>query len=79
MCAGTALTFLCSAVNEGTDLDPFADIHHADSLWSVNLMTTGTEHVDIHLVHVNRYMCKCLYRIRMEQYAMLLCDRTDLF
>ena len=77
VCAGTALTFLCTSVNERTDLYAFADIHDSDSLWSVDLVTTGTEHVDIHLIHIDRHMCKGLYRIGMEQYPVFLCNRTD--
>ena len=41
-------------------------------------MTAGTEHVNMHLIHMNGNLCIRLYRIGMKQYAVLFCDLTDL-
>ena len=41
-------------------------------------MTAGAEHIDVHLIHVDGNLCISLYRIGMEQDAVLLCDLTDL-
>ena len=41
-------------------------------------MTAGTEHVNMHLIHMNGNLCIRLYRIGMKQYAVLFCNLTDL-
>ena len=46
LCTCAALSLLCSAVYEGTDLNALADVKEADSFRSVQLMSAGAEHVD---------------------------------
>ena len=41
-------------------------------------MAAGTEHVDVHFIHIDGNLCIRLYRIGMEQYTVLLRDLTDL-
>ena len=41
-------------------------------------MTTGTEHVNMHLIYIDRNLRIRLYRIGVEQYTVLLRDLTDL-
>ena len=64
--SGTALTFLCTTMNERKNLNTFTDIHDSDAFWSVNLVTAGGKHINVHLIHINWYMSESLYRIRME-------------
>ena len=40
-------------------------------------MTAGTEHIDMHLVHIDGNLCIRLYRIGVEQYTVLLRNLTD--
>ena len=41
-------------------------------------MAAGTEHVNMHLIHIDGNLCIRLYRIGMKQYAVLLRDLSDL-
>ena len=41
-------------------------------------MTAGTEHINMHFVHIDGNLRIRLYRIGVEQYAVLLCNLTDL-
>ena len=41
-------------------------------------MAAGTEHVNMHLIHIDGNLCIRLYRIGMKQYAVLFCNLTDL-
>ena len=41
-------------------------------------MTAGTEHVNMHLIYIDRNLRIRLYRIGVEQYTVLLRDLTDL-
>ena len=66
-------------MNKGADLNPLADIKEPDSFRSVQLMTAGTQHIDLTLIYIDRYLSKCLNCIRMEQHTMLFRDGTDLF
>ena len=60
------------------DLDSLADIEEANALGAVELVAAGAQHVDVQVVHVDRNMAKCLYRIRVEENAMLFGDLSDL-
>ena len=42
VCTCTAFSLLCTAVDEGTDFNAFADIHHTNTLWSVDLVAACT-------------------------------------
>ena len=42
-------------------------------------MAAGTQHINIHLIYIDRYLSVCLYRICMEQNAVFFCNRSDLF
>ena len=66
LCSCTTLSLLSPAVYKRTDLNSFSDIQETDSLWSVQLMSTGTEHINIHLIYVDRNLSKCLNCICME-------------
>ena len=41
-------------------------------------MAAGTEHVNMHLIHIDGNLCIRLYRIGMGKYAVLLRDLSDL-
>src|SRR5699024_5755441 len=69
-CPGAAFTLLRSSVNEGTDLHACADIQKSDALWSVQLMSAGTQHIDVTFIHIDWEMSISLHRICMEQDAM---------
>lgn len=59
-------SFLRTAVYEGADFHTLSDVKEADSFRSVNLMTAGTEHINIALIHIDRDLAKCLYGICVE-------------
>ena len=40
-------------------------------------MTAGAEHVDMHIIYINRNVSECLNCICVEQNAMLLCYFSD--
>ena len=65
MCAGTAISLLCPTMNKWSNLNRIAQIHNTDSLWPVNLMSTGTQHINMILVHIDRNMSISLYCIGM--------------
>ena len=76
--ARPALPLLCAAVDKGADLHPFSDIEESDPLRPVQFMPAGAEHVNIALVHINGDLRERLYRICVEQHAVLFCDLPDL-
>ena len=78
MCAGTAISLLCPTMNKWSNLNRIAQIHNTDSLWPVNLMSTGTQHINMILVHIDRNMSISLYCIGMENNVMLFSNLTDL-
>ena len=75
---GTTLSLLRSAVDKGTDLYTLADIEETDALRAVELVAAGAEHIDIHFIHIDLQMSKCLNRVRMEQDPVFFRDRADL-
>ena len=64
--SGSTFSLLRTTVDEGKNLHAFSDIHYADSLWSVDLVAAGTQHINVHLIHIDRNMSKCLYCVRVE-------------
>ena len=54
-------------MDKGTNLYPCADIEESDSLGPVQLVSAGTEHVNVIFIHLDGHMGKCLYRIGVEQ------------
>ena len=64
---------------KGTDLDTFTDVEETDSLRSVDLMSTGAEHINVKLIYIDRDLSECLNSVCMEQDSMLMCDLSDLF
>ena len=63
---------------EGADFHTLSDVKEADSFRSVNLMTAGTEHINIALIHIDRDLAKCLYGICVEQNPIFFCDASNL-
>ena len=72
------MAFLCAAVDKGTDLDTFSDIHKSDTFRSVDLVSACAQHIDIHRLNIDRHMAESLYCICVEQYAVFFRDLSDL-
>ena len=75
----TTLALLRAAVYEGTNFHTFPDIQKADALGAVQLVAAGAEHIDMVLVYIDRHLTEGLYRVGMEQNAVLMGDFTYLF
>ena len=79
MCAGTTGSLLRTTMNQWSNLYAVAQIHKSNSFRTMEFMTACTEHINVHFLHVNRHMTKCLNRIRVEQNIMFFCNGTNLF
>ena len=64
---------------EGFDLDTFTNIKEADSFRSINLVSTGAQHINVVFIHIDRYLAKCLNCICMEQDAMFFGNTSNFF
>ena len=83
MCSCSSLSLLGAPMDKRTDFYALSDIHKTNALRSVQFMSAGTQHINMHCLHINRNMSECLYRICMEQNAMFFgnganfCDGLD--
>lgn len=75
--AGAAGSLLCAAVDQVRDRDAAADVQRADALRGVELVAAQGEHVDVLRLDVDRHVADSLYRIGVEEHAVLLADRAD--
>lgn len=53
-------------MDEILQTQPLSDVEESDSFRSIEFVTAGTQHVDMQLIHLNRDLAKCLYRIGVE-------------
>ena len=78
LCTGTAFSLLRSAVYKGLDLHTFANIEETDSFRSMQLVSAGTEHVNMQFIHIDGHLSKSLHRIGVEQNSMFMGNLTNL-
>ena len=64
---------------EGFDLYAFTDIKETDSFWSVDLVSAGTQHINVVFIYIDRNLTKCLYCICVEQNAVFSGNTSDFF
>ena len=73
----TPVPLLRTAVDKRLQLQSRSDVEEADALWPVDLMTAGAQHIDVHLVHVDRQLSECLHGIGVKGDTMSLCHRAE--
>ena len=76
--ARAARTLLVPAQHEGLELRAPADVEDSNALGGVELVAGHREHVDRHLLHVDRDLSRDLHRVRMEDRPVRLADLRDL-
>ena len=77
--AGSPPSLLRAAVNQRKKLCSSANVKHSHSLWAVQLVCTGAEHIHLQRFHVQRNLPQSLDGIRVEQYPFLPGNGSDFF
>ena len=68
---------LCAAIHVRKQLHTLADIQEADALGTMEFVRADRQHVDVHLLYIQRDVTERLNRVGMEKHAVAMSDFTD--